>query len=50
MGDVLITVEANNAAERISDLGRNSDKARELIDTIVDASTHGNGDKIVIGQ
>ncbi len=48
--DVLKTVEAISAAEQLSIIGSNSDEARELIDTIVDASTHGTGDKVVIGQ
>jgi len=41
--------EALDAARRLKEVGLHSDEAAGLIDTILDASVHGSGDRVVIG-
>jgi hypothetical protein len=50
-GDLAVrATEAIGAAERLAEVGLHSDEAAGLIETILDASVHGSGDRVVIGR
>lgn len=50
-GDLAIrSTEALQAAERLGEVGLKSDEAAGLIETIARNSTHGSGDRVVLGE
>jgi hypothetical protein len=50
-GDLALrATKAYGAAEQLAEVGLHSDEAAGLIDTILDASVHGSGDRVVIGR
>jgi hypothetical protein len=50
-GDLALrATKAYGAAEQLAEVGLHSDEAAGLIDTILDASVYGSGDRVVIGR